>query len=205
MNKFALFVHRQSRIKKFFLFLKMMHPTSATRVLNVGATGPNTGLPDQFESLYQFKEKVVGGGISFREVRDYCRAFPQVKSVVFDGCALPFADHSFDIVFSNAVIEHLPGRESQTRFAQEVARVGCGWFVTTPNPWFPIDAHYHLPLIHTLPQDWQRRIVAGIGRVPYPHLYLLNKRQFQGLFPTGKVIGCRISFYPETLISYREP
>jgi hypothetical protein len=36
-------------------------------------------------------------------------------------------------------------------------------------------------------------------------LNLLTKRQLQRLLPDGGVIGCRVTFYPETLIAYRPP
>ena len=50
-----------------------------------------------------------------------------------DGCYLPFADQSFDIVFSNSVIEHVGGPEAQRRFAWEIRRTGRGYWVQTPN------------------------------------------------------------------------
>jgi hypothetical protein len=175
------------------------------RILNVGASGPHHALPDQFESEYEPRGQITGGGISLSEVQDYRRSFPGVKSLVFDGCALPFLGKSFDIVYSNAVIEHLPGGESQQRFAAEVARVGRGWFVTTPNLWYPIEPHYHLPFVQLLPQRWQRRLVTKLGKVPYENLYLLTKSQLRELFPEGDVLGCRVTFYSETLIAYRRP
>jgi len=128
-----------------------------------------------------------------------------VKAVVFDGCALPFRDKSFDVIYSDAVIEHLVDHDAQQHFAAEVARVGRGWFVTTPNLYYPVEPHYHLPMVQFLPQRWQRSLVRGLGRTPYGNLNLLTKRQLQRLLPDGGVIGCRITFYPETLIAYRSP
>jgi trans-aconitate methyltransferase len=125
--------------------------------------------------------------------------------LVFNGCALPFPDASFDVVYSNAVIEHLPDHHAQQRFAAEVARVGRGWFVTTPNWWYPIEPHYHLPLVQLLTQGWQRTLVSRLGRTPYEHLNLLTRHQLRRLFSDGDVIGCRVTFYPETLIAYRAP
>lgn len=205
MNKLFIYLHRKSREQKFQLFLRLLRPTPAMRILNVGASGPHHALAEQFESRYEHPGQITGGGISLSEVQDYRGSFPGVKSLVFDGCALPFLDKSFDIVYSNAVIEHLPGRESQQRFAAEVARVGLGWFVTTPNLWYPIEPHYHLPFVQLLPQRWQRRLATKLGKVPYENLYLLTKSQLRELFPEGYVLGCRVTFYPETLIAYRRP
>jgi len=79
--------------------------------------------------------------------------------VFASGCALPFADKSFDIVFSNSVIEHVGDPTEQRRFADEIRRVGRGYFVQTPNRWFPVEPHLLTPLIHFLPRSWQRILV----------------------------------------------
>jgi 2-polyprenyl-3-methyl-5-hydroxy-6-metoxy-1,4-benzoquinol methylase len=205
MNKLFSYLHTKSREEKFRLFVKLLKPTPSMRILNVGASGPNRAFAEQFESLYEHPNQVTGGGISLSEVQDYQHSFPGVKTLVFDGCALPFRDKSFDVVYSNAVIEHLADRYAQQRFAAEVVRVGKGWFVTTPNLYYPVEPHYHLPLVQFLPQRWQRSLVEALGRTPYENLNLLTKQQLQRLLPDGDVIGCRVTFYPETLIAYRPP
>ncbi len=45
---------------------------------------------------------------------------------------LPFKDKSYDIVFSNSVIEHVGNLEKQKQFADEVQRVGKSYFIQTP-------------------------------------------------------------------------
>ena len=79
--------------------------------------------------------------------------------VAGDGRCLPFRDGAFDVVFSNSVIEHVGDAASQERFAREVARVGRGFWVQTPNRWFPVEQHLMTPLVHWLPKRWQRAIV----------------------------------------------
>ena len=205
MNRLFLYLHHRSREQKHRLFLQMLRPTPHMRILNVGASGTSIGLPDQLESFYAYRSQITGGGLSFADVQDYRDSFPGVQAVVFDGCALPFADKSFDIVYSNAVLEHLPGDEFVERFAAEVQRVGKGWFVTTPNFWYPVDPHYHLPFVQLLPETAQRRLVKRLGKTPYDNLHLLTKGRLRKLFPLGKVVGCRVTFYAETLITYRAP
>jgi SAM-dependent methyltransferase len=202
MNRLFRELHRKSREKRHRLFLELMRPAAKSTILNVGATGRNTGLAEQLEHWYGPLERITGGGLFFQETLDYRASFPGVRPVVFDGCALPFADQSFDIVYSNAVLEHLPDRNSVARFAGEIQRVGRSWFVSTPNRWYPVDPHYHLPFVQFLPQANQKRLVTQLGKVPYDHLNLLSSADLRELFPTSRVIGCRVTFYPETLIAY---
>ena len=205
MNRLFLYWHRKSREQKHRLFLQLLRPTPQMRILNVGASGTHIGLPEQLESFYEPRSQIIGGGLSFADVQDYRHSFPGVQALVFDGCALPFADKSFDIVYSNAVLEHLPGNNFVERFAAEVQRVGKGWFVTTPNFWYPVEPHYHLPFVQLLPGATQRSLVKHLGKTPYEHLHLLTARQLRRLFPAGEVVSSRITFYPETLIAYRAP
>lgn len=58
------------------------------------------------------------------------------------GTALPFADDSFDVAFSNSVIEHLGSLAAQRSHAKEIGRVGRSYFVQTPSIAFPAEPHY---------------------------------------------------------------
>lgn len=74
-----------------------------------------------------------------------------------DATALPFQDHSVDVVFSNSVIEHVLDAAAMAR---EVRRVGRRVFIQTPNRYFPLEAHALLPLFQFWPrwlQIWALR------------------------------------------------
>jgi ubiquinone/menaquinone biosynthesis C-methylase UbiE len=81
-----------------------------------------------------------------------------------DGRRLPFADRSFDLVHSSAVLEHVGSRAAQRDFLRELLRVARrAVFVTTPNRWFPVEFHSVLPLVHWLPPPAFRAILRRLG------------------------------------------
>ncbi len=156
-------VSLRSRRRKLRLFLEELHPTPATTVLDVGADEVGFGSDDApsgcgthnfFEELYPWRDRVTAlglhDGISFR------RRYPDVDYVQGDACALPFPDDAFDVVFSNAVVEHVGDRERQRLFVTEALRVGRRVFLTTPNRWFPVEVHTRLPFVHWLPPAARR-------------------------------------------------
>lgn len=96
-----------------------------------------------------------------------------------DALALPFPDACFDLVFSNAVVEHVGGREEQQKFVDEHVRVGRNWILTTPNRWFPVESHTRAVLRH-----WSARWRA---RQP-DFTRLLSRRDLQDLVPSGTVV-----------------
>ena len=112
--------------------------------------------------------------------------FSQVRLVFADGCALPFRDGAFDIVFSNAVIEHVEGG-MQDRFAKEIQRVGKRYFVATPNRWFPLETHSKRLFMHWLPhrKDWT--VIPLVSKYKI-ETWLLSRKKMQRLFPDARVI-----------------
>ena len=90
--------------------------------------------------------------------------YPGLVFVPADAMNLPFADSTFDLVHSSAVIEHVGNREQQLRFIAELVRVAkrsvC---LTTPNRWFPVEVHTGIPLLHWLPPKQYRSLLNRIG------------------------------------------
>jgi SAM-dependent methyltransferase len=196
---------QKSRLKKFKLFQSLFRPRREDRILDVGAD-PQLFSRYTFEDYYPYPARIVGGGIRFAEVHSARQYYPQLLYAIFDGCALPFADKSFDIVFSNAVIEHVVGPGRQTEFAREIMRVGKSWFVTTPNYWFPLESHYHLAFLQFLPlhaqRTYNRLLGTSIPKGELLDLALLSARDLKRLFPTSCIVKMRVTFWPETLVAY---
>lgn len=195
----------KSRTGKFNLLHSIFQPRPLDRVLDIGASG-EVFLRHTFEDVYPYPERIIAGGYEFGEVRSARHYYPRPRYVVFDGCALPFPDKSFDLVFSNAVIEHILGEERQRSFAHEIMRVGRSWFVTTPNFWFPFESHHHLPFFQFLPRaiqlEYNRLLGTHIPKGQVQELALLSARGLRRLFPTGCIVKMRVTFWPETLVAY---
>lgn len=70
-----------------------------------------------------------------------------------------YADKSFDVVFSNSVIEHLYTKENQKKMALETMRVGKYYFIQTPNYYFPLEPHFLFPGFQFLPKPIRAALI----------------------------------------------
>jgi SAM-dependent methyltransferase len=180
----------RSRKRKLQLFLDELQPTADMTVLDVGADelafgeGDGCGTLNFFEELYPWPERITALGL--QDGAAFAARYPHIRYVQGDACALPFADGEFDAVFSNAVIEHVGGRERQRRLVSEALRVGRRVFLTTPNRLFPLEVHTRLPLVHWLPDGVSHRVYDRLGKESAKELRLLSPRAFESLFP-GRV------------------
>ncbi|HEY3743926.1 MAG TPA: methyltransferase domain-containing protein [Bryobacteraceae bacterium] len=202
-------ISRWFRSRRMRRFLAEFRVTSATRILDVG------GNPRIWATL----AGAVRPQIVFLNMPRAAETDDDRRHLVFgDGCALPFADQSFDIAFSNSVIEHVGGPEAQARFAREILRVGRAYWVQTPNRWFPVEQHLWTPFLHWLPKSWQRALVprvtvwARITRVGaaerefyFNHylndIRLLTAREVAALFPKARLIRERVCGWTKSLIA----
>jgi hypothetical protein len=125
--------------------------------------------------------------------------------IVGDGRRLPFRDGAFDLVFSNAVIEHVGDFESQRRFAEECRRVGRGYYVQTPDRRFPIEVHLMRPFIHWLPRSLQEHILHRRRRWFLREIRLLDQREMRSLFADGEIWHERVLGLSKSIIAVRRP
>ena len=183
-------VSLRSRKRKLRLFLDELRPTPKTTILDVGTDDlsfgecSTCGTLNFFEELYPWPEQITALGLTKGE--SFTRRYPNIRYVQGDACALPFDDGAFDIVFSNAVIEHVGSRERQRTFVLEALRVARRAFITTPNRSFPIEVHTRLPFVHWLPEHLATRAYRAVRADAAEGIHLLSERTFRSLFP-GRV------------------
>jgi hypothetical protein len=197
------------RRRRMQRFVREFRIGATTRILDVG------GTPDCWELIEERPRVVL---LNTPRTKDEQRG--AASWVAGDGRALPFADGSFDIVFSNSVIEHVGDRASQKAFASEVARVGRAYWVQTPNRWFPVEQHLLTPLVHWLPRSWQRAIVprftvwSAVMRVDADRrrfflshylddVKLLGVGELRALFPGARIVRERFCGFTKSLVAFR--
>jgi hypothetical protein len=123
---------------------------------------------------------------------------------------------SFDIVFSNSVIEHLRTRANQEAMASEVRRIASVYWVQTPNFWFPIEPHFLTPAWHWLPVSVRvalirRRRFGWRGPCPDRHeaeeivreIRLLRRRELEKMFPDATLVREKIGPLVKSFVAVR--
>ena len=167
------------REEVFREFLSAFHPDAQARILDIGVSADDHISSNHFEKRYAHTGQVCALGIDL--LPGLSQQFPGLEVVQGDGRALPFADNSFDFVYSHAVIEHVGSRARQLLFLKEALRVARkGVLFTTPNRWHPLESHTGLPLLHYLPPAVYRRVYRALGKNMYASeetLNLLSSRQ----------------------------
>ena len=201
MRKLLYATIRRFRRDRMATFQRTFPLNAQTRILDVGGTALNWSLIAAKPSVTLLNLPTDGEA-----------------DVVGDGRYLPFRDRSFDIVFSNSVIEHISTMDDQQRFAEEVRRTGRAYWVQTPDRRFPIEPHLVTPFLHWLP----KRVRVAIARRftfwslierPSPDRWefyirhcseevrLLDARQLQAMFPEARIIRERFLGLSKSLIA----
>ena len=201
----------QFRLRRFQFFQSLLDTLSRPiRILDIGGTEAYWTLmhfndQEVHITLLNLTAEPVSGNI-----------FESVAGNATDLSA--YADGSFDIVFSNSVIEHLFTKEAQTKMANEVRRVGTHYFIQTPNYYFPVEPHWVFPFFQFLPfsvRVWMTRkfslghigkidnIAAAVNQVK--EIRLLTKKDMQQLFPGASIYEEKFFGLTKSVIAYRFP
>jgi SAM-dependent methyltransferase len=179
---------RRARERRHSLYRSAMAPKPDDRILDVGCG--TAGLAG-------FEPDADITGLDAANRPDY----PGRRFVQGDARALPFDDGTFDIAYSNSLVEHLDSADRQ-RFADEIRRVAGRYWIQTPNRYFPIEPHVLLPGFQFLPESAQRRLWRlGMPRTPYERIELLSARELRELFPDAVMLRERFAGLTKSLIA----
>ena len=141
---------------------------------------------------------------------------PNVNSIAGDATDLSaFADKSFDIAFSNSVIEHLFCFQNQQKMAREARRVSSYHFIQTPNFWFPIEPHWVFPCFQYFPKTarifltryfnlghLKRSASWYAARQQVEEIQLLSRSEMARLFPESKIWEEKLLFFSKSFVAH---
>jgi hypothetical protein len=121
---------------------------------------------------------------------------------------MKFESRSFNIVYSNSVVEHLGSWEEHIAFASEYDRVGQKFWLQAYAKCFPVEPHLNTPFIHLLPIKMQSLFIGNfsiLGIITKPtqkfidgflqERGLLLFRKMNILFPDCKIIKDVFFYY----------
>lgn len=198
----------QFRKRRFAFFLSLLSRLKQPiRILDIGGT----------ESYW----KMMGMGsenqihITLLNLTKNVVTLPNLVSVAGDARKIQLEDSSFDVVFSNSVIEHVGRYEDQLSMAREVARVGRCYFIQTPNRYFPLEPHFLFPFFQFFPSSVRAFLLQNfrlgwMEKTPDPKkaralvdgIRLLSKREFKSLFPQASIFEEKVFGIAKSFIAY---
>ena len=200
------------RQRRFSLFLSMLNQLpKSIKILDVGGT-------EQFWRHVGFN-RFDDCQVNLLNRRAVETTLPNFSSVAGDARDLTsYDDGTFDVVFSNSVIEHVGNIEDQSRIAAEVQRLGKYYFVQTPNYYFPVEPHFQFPCFQYLPVGLRAALTQHFSLGWYPRardisqarqwvndIRLLSRREVQLLFPDARIVAERWCGWPKSFLAIRAP
>lgn len=167
---------RRLKAKQILTVITEAGLPSSARILDVG-TGSghiarflmeSTAHPESVSSIDVADERETDG-FDFTLVTD---------------TTIPFDSETFDVVISNHVIEHVPGKREQVSHLAEIARVlkpGGLLYIATPNKWFPWESHFQLPLLSYFPQPVASLLLRILRKASFYDCVPLSPRELKRL------------------------
>jgi hypothetical protein len=120
-----------------------------------------------------------------------------------------------DLVYSNAVLEHVGGAERRRRFSETVHDLADRHWVQTPYRYFPIEPHWLFPgfqflpvatrvaigrrwnLVHTPDEDYDSMMLSVLG------VELVGLAEFRHLYPTSAILKEKVGGLTKSIIAVR--
>lgn len=189
-------------------FLDTMQPSESDRVLDVGVSDEIGIESNMLEQMFPHRENLTCASLTDGEA--ITRAYSGVSHVqIVPHEPLPFADNTFDIVYSNAVLEHAGSSEQQRFFLSELCRVAKRRFVAVPNRWFPVEHHTGLPFVNFLPKATFRRLLSKTRYDCWSHeenLNYVSADELRSMWPdaTPQVVysGIGVGMFQSNLVAH---
>lgn len=142
---------------KIFNKIKV-HCKKKYKIIDIGTAPVLSRHENFFLNHYKYKNNITC--FSNQNLSILKKKFANLKTIQGDGRDTKLPSNSFDLVISNATLEHVGNFKKQCKFINELYRIAkkkC--IIVTPNRYYPIDTHTMIPFIHWLPKQIHRKIL----------------------------------------------
>jgi hypothetical protein len=194
------------RKKRFALFRSLIEGLDRPiRIIDLG------GTENYWEKMGFLNTKQVD--ISLINLEQKQTKYANLKSCKGDARNLPeFGDNSYEIAFSNSVIEHVGNYHDQLLMVKEMQRLAPRLYLQTPNYYFPLEPHFLFPFFQFFPLRFKAWLIMNFQLGWYPRyrkredavsiaksITLLKYKEIRALFPEAiiyreKFLGLTKSF-----------
>jgi trans-aconitate methyltransferase len=175
------------RNQRLAQFIRGVKPPPQAKILDLG------GLPSMWgDAANQFEITIVNLPDALSKEQHKPGPCRMLEGDATDLRNL-FADQSFDVVFSNSVIEHVGDEQQQLAFAREVMRLGKSYWIQTPSNHFPMDPHTGVFLYWQRSEADRQKLQAKwaetmpIWAEMVRGTTVLTRSQMNNLFPDSQV------------------
>jgi hypothetical protein len=208
----AHYFTRRFRRRRYRNFTSLFPPERCQRVLDLGGSA-------ELWEMMEYPAEITLLNISSHWLT-VPTGTPRIYiPVIGDARQTRYKNQSFDLVFSNSVIEHVGTEQDAARFASEMQRVGKAFYCQTPNKWFPIEPHLGTLFLHWFPSLLDRYVVfryltlwglmhkpdRNTARLAAKDARLLTKRELKKIFPGAQIVTERVLLMPKSYIAMRPP
>jgi hypothetical protein len=196
----------RARRKRWNVLLQRFPRLSEMRVLDLG------GTVESWEAA-----PVRPTHVTLLNLDHRVRRLDWLETLEGDACEPPPAvlRSSFDLVYSNSVIEHVGGRWRRRAFAETARRCGGHHWIQTPARTFPIEPHWLFPYFQVFPvpvrawisRHWPLGYIRGGHRLQSVddvlQIDLVFAAEMRLLFPDADLIPERALGMTKSLIAVR--
>ena len=181
----------KARNEFFNLFLVNNNYSKDKSIIDIGSTPSLEREQNIF--LENIKDNQNVTCLSNQDCRILKKKYKNIKNILIGNAKNTMLENdSFDIVHSNATIEHVGSFENQVSFVKEMFRISNeSIFIQTPNRFYPLDFHTILPFIHWLPKKIHRKILKFINLDFYSKEENLNLLSIKDLKKICKILNVK--------------
>lgn len=191
----------RTRRKRMENFCRIMKIDEDVRIIDLG------GQPEIWDAVDAKINIVILNLPGIAEMNH--SSHHNIKYVEGDACnVVGMENRSFDIVFSNSVIEHVGDAAHRSDFAREVRRLGQAYWVQTPCKYFPIEAHNGMPFWWFYPasvkrffvERWRKKLPAWTEMIEGTDI--VSKSELKSLFPEASILVERVFGLPKSYVAF---